>query len=77
MRSQADGTEEAGGDARSDRVAQSAKLPPSLRKRLRIWAAFLDKEISEVVEEAVAVHLDKLEKDRARRHLPPLAPPDV
>lgn len=59
------------------RSHQSVKLPRQLRQRLRLWAAFLDKEISEVVEEAVTKHLDDLERQRAERKLPPLPSPDV
>lgn len=60
-----------------DRSHQSVKLPRQLRQRLRLWAAFLDKEISEVVEEAVTKHLDDLERQRAERKLPPLPSPDL
>lgn len=59
------------------RSHQSVKLPRQLRQRLRLWAAFLDQEISEVVEEALTKHLDHLERQRAERNLPPLPIPDV
>jgi hypothetical protein len=63
---------EEGGGARApedaaprDRLYQTVKLPPALRRRLRICAALLEKEISEVVEEAIGRYLDEV--DRARR----------
>ncbi len=37
-----------------------------------MWAAYQDKEISTIVEEAVAAHLDALDRDRAARRLHPM-----
>lgn len=59
-----------------ERPHQSVKLLRRLCQRLRLWAAFLGKGISEIVEEAVTRHLDDLERDRAERRLPPLPRPD-
>jgi hypothetical protein len=59
------------GSTRSVRRAnQSVKLPQPVRERLRMWSAYLDKEISEIVEEAVTKHLNELDKRREQRGLP-------
>src|SRR5687767_7826042 len=58
------------------RAHQSIKLPLSLRRRLRLWAAFLDVEISELAEEGIGARLDELDAERRRRGLPPLPNPD-
>jgi len=60
---------------RTPRLHQSVRFSPPLRRRLRLWAAFLDREISEIVEDAVTAHLDTLESERAERRLPPLPDP--
>ena len=57
------------------RLNQSVRISPDLRGRLRMWAAFQEKEISTVVEEAVAAHLDALDRDRAARGLDPMPQP--
>lgn len=59
------------------RASQSVKLPVQVRQRLRLWAAFLDQEISELVEEAVTKHLNELDQRRAQRGLPPLPEPET
>lgn len=61
--------------AAADRVAQSVRLPPQLRKRLRMWAAFKDVEISEIVEEAVKAHLNKLDRQREKKGFAPIIAP--
>lgn len=58
------------------RRQQSVRLSQPLRRRLRLWAAFQDREISDLVEEAVTRYLDELEQERAARGLPLLPPPD-
>ncbi len=63
-------------DEKPPRAAQSVKLPEPLRQRLRLWAVFLNREISELVEEAVATRLDTLDRERAERGLPPLPQPE-
>ena len=65
----------AGSSAR--RLSQSIRIAPELRQRLRIWAAYLDQELSEVVEEAVTAHLDALDRDRAARGLAPIPRPEA
>lgn len=52
-------------------------LSPELRQRLRVWAAFRGVEISQMVEEAVARHLDRLDQERASQGLAPIPRPDV
>jgi hypothetical protein len=37
-----------------------------------MWAALLDLDLSEIVNDAVREHLDRLDADRAKRGLPPL-----
>jgi hypothetical protein len=47
-------------------------LPRGLRQRLRIHAAILDREISELISEAVAEYLDRHDQERAAQGLPPI-----
>ncbi len=47
-------------------------LERSVRRRLRMWAALLDLDLSEIVNDAVREHLDRLDAERAKRGLPPL-----
>ena len=42
------------------------------RKRLRMWAALLDRDMSDLAEEAIAAHLDSRDHERAARGLPPV-----
>ena len=42
------------------------------RKRLRMWAALLDRDMSDLAEEAIAAHLDARDRERAARGLPPV-----
>jgi len=39
---------------------------------LRLWAAFQDRDMSDLVVEAIRLHLEALDRDRAERKLPPL-----
>lgn len=64
-----------GPDDGRPRLNQSVRISPDLRARLRMWAAYQDKEISTVVEEAVAAHLDALDRDRAARGFDPMPLP--
>ena len=59
------------------RATQSVMLSPALRQRLRVWAAFRGVEISHLVEEAVARHLDELDRERAEKGLAPIPRPEV
>lgn len=45
---------------------------PSTRKRLRMWAALRDRDMSDVIEEAVLAHLDRWDHERKARGLPPI-----
>ena len=58
------------------RSTQSVRIAPELRQRLRIWAAYQDREISDLIEEAVTAHLDALDRDRAARGYKPIPRPD-
>ena len=69
--------EDGAGGPRPERTYQAAKLTRPVRLRLRMWAGFLDKEISELVEEAITAHLDQLDRERQRRGLPPLPLPEA
>ena len=64
-------------DPRPARATQSVMLSPGLRQRLRVWAAFRGVEISQLVEEAVARHLDGLDRERAERGLAPIPRPEA
>jgi hypothetical protein len=47
-------------------------LPRTVRQRLRIHAAVLDREISEVIEQAITEYLDRHDQQRAKEGLPPI-----
>jgi hypothetical protein len=53
-------------------VYQSGKLAPEVRRWLRVCAAFLDAEISALVQDAITDHLDCLDHQRRESGLPPL-----
>jgi hypothetical protein len=52
------------------------RIAPELRQRLRIWAAYQNREISDLIEEALTAHLDALDRDRAARGYKPIPGPD-
>jgi hypothetical protein len=54
------------------REKQAIYLPRSLRRRLRVWSAVLDRQISDLIAEAIGGYLERLEKERADRGLPPI-----
>ena len=43
-----------------------------IRRRLRVAAAVQDRDISQLIEDAVQLYLDQWEQERAARGLPPL-----
>ena len=43
-----------------------------VRRRLRVAAAVQDRDVSEVIEDAVQQYLDNWDRERASRGLPPL-----
>jgi len=47
-------------------------LSSPVRRRLRVAAAIQDRDISQVIEDAVQVYLDSWERERASRGLPPM-----
>jgi len=47
-------------------------MATEVRRRLRVAAAVQDRDVSEVIEDAVQVYLDQWEQERAARGLPPL-----
>jgi predicted transcriptional regulator len=47
-------------------------MPRGLRHRLRIHAAVLDREISEVIAQAVTEYLDRHDQQREQQGLPPI-----
>jgi hypothetical protein len=47
-------------------------LPTAVRRRLRVAAAIQDRDISDVIGQAVQLYLDDWEGQRAARGLPPL-----
>lgn len=63
----------AGESARGrDREKVGIWMPRGLRQRLRIHAAVLDREISELIAEAVTEYLDRHDAQRAAEGLPPI-----
>jgi hypothetical protein len=59
------------------RLDQAVKLSPEVRHRLRVAAAFLEVEISELVQEAITGHLNRLDQERRKRGLAPLPEVDA
>ncbi|MBV9323141.1 MAG: hypothetical protein JO352_05060 [Chloroflexi bacterium] len=47
-------------------------LSRTVRRRLRVMAAVMDRDMSEVIEEALERYIDTYERQRAARGLPPL-----
>ena len=55
-----------------DREKVGIWMPRGLRQRLRIHAAVLDREISEVIAQAVSEYLDRHDQQRAKEGLSPI-----
>ena len=55
-----------------DREKVGIWMPRGLRQRLRIHAAVLDREISDLISEAVSEYLDRHDQQRAQEGLPPI-----
>ena len=55
-----------------DREKVGIWMPRGLRQRLRIHAAVLDREISDLISEAVSEYLDRHDQQRATKGLPPI-----
>src|SRR5947209_7264269 len=55
-----------------DREKVGIWMPRGLRQRLRIHAAVLDREISDLISEAVSEYLDRHDQQRAKEGLPPI-----
>ena len=55
-----------------DREKVGIWMPRGLRQRLRIHAAVLDREISDLISEAVGEYLDRHDQQRAKEGLPPI-----
>jgi hypothetical protein len=74
MRSSPGGDEalEGGSAGGRDREKVGIWMPRGLRQRLRIHAAVLDREISEVISQAVTEYLDRHDEQRAAEGLPPI-----
>ena len=47
-------------------------ISSQVRRRLRVAAAIQDRDISQVIEDAVQSYLDSWERERASRGLPPM-----
>jgi hypothetical protein len=54
------------------RRAMQVFLQPLTRKRLRMWAALLDRDMSDIIERAVLAQLDDWDRERAAKGLPPI-----
>jgi hypothetical protein len=62
---------EAGG-GRPPKDRMTILIGNHVRRRLRVAAAVQDRDISQVIEDAVQLYLDNWERERAARGLPPL-----
>ena len=64
------GTQAAGRRQPKDKM--TVLMATHIRRRLRVAAAVQDRDISQVIEDAVQLYLDTWERERAARGLPPL-----
>ena len=64
-----------GDEGRAERTQQTISLPRHLRQRLRLAAVFLERQISDLAEEAVAEYLDRVQRDRKEQGLAPIPGP--
>lgn len=67
-----DDVPDAGAVGGRDREKVGIWLPRGLRQRLRIHAAVLDREISEVIAQSITEYLDRHDAQRAAEGLPPI-----
>jgi hypothetical protein len=61
---------------RSRRGQQSVQLSLGLRHRVRVYAAYGDVEISALIEDALTSYLERVDRERAAKGLPPIPPPE-
>jgi hypothetical protein len=73
----ADGATAVDGAPSARRVQMSVQLQPDLRKRLRLTAVFLERELSELVEEGVARYLDQIDRERREQGMRPIPKPEA
>lgn len=59
------------------RVQMSVQVAPELRQRLRLTAVFLERELSEIVEEAITNHLGQIDRERREQGLKPIPKPEA
>ena len=62
--------------ATSRRVQMSVQVSPELRQRVRLTAVFLERELSELVEEAIAHYLGHIDRERREQGLKPVPKPE-
>ena len=60
------------GGRRQPKDKVSVLMASHIRRRLRVAAAVQDRDISQLIEDAVQLYLDQWEQERAARGLPPL-----
>src|ERR671933_748985 len=60
------------GGRRQPKDKVSVLMAPLIRRRLRVAAAVQDRDISQLIEDAVQLYLDTWEGERAAKGLPPL-----
>ena len=60
------------GGRRQPKDKVSVLMASHIRRRLRVAAAVQDRDISQLIEDAVQLYLDTWERERAAKGLPPL-----
>ncbi len=60
------------GGRRQPKDKMTVLISSHVRRRLRVAAAIQDRDISQVIEDAVQLYLDSWERGRASRGLPPM-----
>jgi hypothetical protein len=71
-RSASDLTDAPGPGGREPKDKMTVLLSSPVRRKLRVAAAVQDRDMSEVIEDAVQLYLDTWERERAARGLAPL-----
>ena len=60
------------GGRRQPKDKVSVLMASHIRRRLRVAAAVQDRDISQLIEDAIQLYLDTWERERAAKGLPPL-----
>ena len=71
-RAQEEGEDAAAASRPKPKDKMTVLMSRPVRRRLRVAAAVQDRDISQLIEDAIQLYLDTWERERAARGLPPL-----